>query len=60
MYKLSISIFLVGWFYKMIILSWKKILIYVNKKPAYFCQFTPAFEVHPKSWRLNIAQETKL
>lgn len=24
MYKLSISIFLVGWFYKMIILSWKK------------------------------------
>ena len=25
-----------------------------------FIQKTPGIEVHPKSWRLNIAQETKL
>lgn len=44
MYKLSISIFLVGWFYKMIILSWKKYLIF-KEKAGVFSSIYAGFSV---------------
>ena len=35
-------------------------MFFQGKKYAGFLLKYAGFEVHPKSWRLNIAQETKL